>query len=182
MIARWNLKSGSTTARHGASSGTPESSATDWFAAAGISPLATTSRTASTSSAIRSRNTSMRCAGSKVGTWTPRLGSRSRRPSEIRIWVAALKEWRAMPSRLANSFSRSRAPGFDLAVEDQLAKGVRGRLDGRYGRELKALGGLLAWGSSAGLGEGSSLTICHIIPQSDKMRQAEVQNRGIEER
>ena len=72
---------------------------------------AITSRTASTSSAVRSQNTSIRSSASNTGTWTPRFGSRRSRPSVIRIWVAARNECRAMPSRSANSASRRRAPG-----------------------------------------------------------------------
>ena len=55
----------------------------------------------------------------------------------------------------------------DLAVQDHLAKCVGRRLDGRDGCELKGLRRLLM----RGCGEESVLAICHIIPQSDKMRQ-----------
>ena len=63
-------------------------------------------------------------------------------------------------------FAKPRAR-LDLAVEDHLSQGVGGRFDGRYGRELEGLGLLTT------VGEESVLAMCHIIPQSDKMRQVE---------
>ena len=63
----------------------------------------------------------------------------------------------------------------DLAVQDHLAKGVGGRLDGRDGRELEGL--RRSW-PEVRVGGGSVLAMCHIIPQSDKMRQVEVKKRS----
>ena len=67
MIARWNLMSGSTTSRHGAPSGSAESSSTAWRAPSGTPPDAMTMRTASISSAVRSRKMSTMSAASSTG-------------------------------------------------------------------------------------------------------------------
>ena len=68
------------------------------------------------------------------------MGSRRSRPSQIRIWVAARKEWRATPRRSANSVSRRRLPGVELTVEDQLAQRVGGGVDGRDGVQMQVAG------------------------------------------
>ena len=132
--------SGSTTSRHGAPSGTAERSSTAWRAPFGTRPGAITIRTASVSSAVRSLKVSTMSAASSTVTWTPRCGSRRSMPSEISTWVAARNEWRAMPQALGELRLAQAAAGLELAVEDQLAQHVGGRVDGRDGVQMQVAG------------------------------------------
>ena len=103
-----------------------------------------------------------RCRGcpgrSSTVTWTPRCGSRRSIPSEISIWVAARKEWRAIPSRSANSASRSRLPGSSSPsrISSRSTFAAASTVETVFRRTF-------------GVPEPAEVaSICHIIPQLDK--------------
>ena len=103
-------------------------------------------------------------AGSPASSPERRGGARGGAcPREISTWVAARKEWRAIPRRSANSASRRRLPGSSspsrissrstLAAASTVETVFRCRLRASLGRPLVA-------------------SMCCIIPQLDNLRSA----------